>query len=285
MKKGLGRGLLDLMKDDERPVNSSLLQGNGTNITIIPLSNIKPNPNQPRTIYDQKELQELANSIKENGVLQPVIVRRKRGTGNMFEIIAGERRFRAAELAEVGSLPSIIKDISDEDAMIIALIENLQREDMNAIDTANGVNSLIQTHGYSHEEVARFLGKSRSYVTNLLRLLKLAPDLQEKLKNREISASVARTIVSIPDIEKVKELLENDNVTVKDIQKFTKPKKVRLQNSKETTVLRMEMDLTHHLKVPATISYKRNGKYEIILKINSIEKLKELVYYHLIKGV
>ncbi len=289
-KKGLGKGLYDLMKEDEGApsvFSSFFNSGKNNNVSIVPISNIEANPNQPRTSYSTQELEELALSIKENGVLQPIIVRRKPGAANLFQIVAGERRYRAADLAGLDTIPAIIKDLSDKEVMVIALIENLQREDMNAIDTANGLNSLIDTYSYSHEQIAQMLGKSRSYITNLLRLLKLPDDIKEKLKNKEISPSLARTIVSMPDLEKVKELLQKQNLTVKDVSaiKENQANMSKPLSDKDKELLKMEGDLTSYYKMPVKINHKKMGNYEIVIKINSVEKLKEIIYHHLIKGV
>ncbi|HKB67404.1 MAG TPA: ParB/RepB/Spo0J family partition protein [Pyrinomonadaceae bacterium] len=193
-RKALGRGL------------GALLSAEGTATAYeetneIATELIDPSPLQPRSVFDDRKLDELANSIRSNGVVQPVLLRRK---GNRFELIAGERRWRAAEKAGLIKIPAVIRNVSDDKVLEIALIENIQREDLNPIEEAKAYKSLIETLGLTQETVGERVGRDRSYVTNYLRLLKLPEDLQELLQTGRISTGHARTLLGLdqPDIQR-----------------------------------------------------------------------------------
>src|SRR4029077_10326552 len=184
----------------------ALLSAEGTataseETTEIAIELIDPSPLQPRTVFDNGKLEELAKSIRTNGVVQPVLLRRK---GNRFELIAGERRWRAAEIAGLIKIPAAIRNVSDEKVFEIALIENIQREDLNPIEEARAYKSLIETLGLTQETVGERVGRDRSYVTNYLRLLKLPDDLQELLQTGRMSTGHARTLLGVehPDIQR-----------------------------------------------------------------------------------
>lgn len=193
-RKALGRGLGALLSAEGTATASE-----ETNEIAIEL--IDPSPLQPRSVFDDGKLDELANSIRTNGVVQPVLLRRK---GNRFELIAGERRWRAAELAGLIKIPAVIRSVSDDKVLEIALIENIQREDLNPIEEARAYKKLIETLGLTQETVGERVGRDRSYVTNYLRLLKLPEDLQELLQAGRISTGHARTLLGVhqPDIQR-----------------------------------------------------------------------------------
>ena len=164
----------------------------------IPIAQIKPNKNQPRKDFDEAELAELADSIAQNGIIQPLLVRRK-GTG--YEIVAGERRYRAAKLAKLTEVPVLVRDVSDEDIFRLALIENLQRSDLNPIEEAKGYQTLIKTGGLTQEELAKAVSKSRSAVANTMRLLDLPAEIQNMLSEGSLSAGHARAVLAVPTKE------------------------------------------------------------------------------------
>ena len=193
-RKALGRGLGALLSAEGTATASE-----ETNEIAIEL--IDPSPLQPRSVFDDGKLDELAKSIRTNGVVQPVLLRRK---GNRFELIAGERRWRAAELAGLIKIPAVIRSVSDDKVLEIALIENIQREDLNPIEEARAYKKLIETLGLTQETVGERVGRDRSYVTNYLRLLRLPEDLQELLQAGRISTGHARTLLGVdqPDIQR-----------------------------------------------------------------------------------
>jgi ParB family chromosome partitioning protein len=193
-RKALGRGLGALLSAEESaPITEETNE--------VPLGLIDPGTFQPRTVFDEVKLEELAKSIRANGVVQPVLLRRK---GDRFELIAGERRWRAAQLAGLSKIPAVVRNVSDDSVLEIALIENIQREDLNPIEEARAFKKLIETLGLTQETVAERVGRDRSYVTNYLRLLKLPEDLQELLQSGRISTGHARTLVGLeqPDVQR-----------------------------------------------------------------------------------
>ena len=191
-KSGLGKGLESLMGEANAEVGAPAAD------STLPISKIKPNKGQPRKNFNPDELAELADSIKQNGILQPIIVRKK---GTTYEIVAGERRYQAAKLAGLDEVPVVIRDISDEDVFKLALIENLQRSDLNPIEEAQGYKQLLENNGLTQEEVARLVSKSRSAITNTLRLLDLTDEVQQLMSEGNLTAWHARAILSVPSEE------------------------------------------------------------------------------------
>ena len=225
-RKALGKGLEQLFSNESLYVNPlETLDEIAENtpkedIVEIKVSELRSNPYQPRQTFDQEKLVELANSIKEFGVLEPIIVTKSiKG----YEIVAGERRTKACELVGIETIPAIIKDFSDEEMMQIALLENIQRENLSAIEEAEAYNNLIKALNITQEELAKKIGKSRSYVTNLLGLLNLPKDVQNKLINKEISMSHARVLSKIDDEEKVIILADKvikEKMNVRDLERY-----------------------------------------------------------------
>jgi len=188
-QKGLGRGLGALLGDfTEEPAEKSAYQ-------LLPIYKVEPNPDQPRTSFDEEELQALADSIEVHGIIQPLTVREM--PNGYYQIIAGERRWRAARIANLSEVPAVILEADDKKAMELALIENLQRQDLNPVEEALGYQTLIQEYGLTQEDAAKQVGKSRPAVANALRLLGLCPEVLEKLRNEEISAGHARAILQL----------------------------------------------------------------------------------------
>ncbi len=195
---GLGRGLSALMDESARPATEDEGATENRGVREIEIGRIRPNPNQPRMHFSEESIDELADSIGERGVLQPILLRPH---GDGYEIIAGERRWRAAQRARLHSIPAIVRDVDDAAAAEIALIENIQREDLNAIEEAEGYQQLIEHHGHSAEDIGRLVHKSRSHVANLLRLLDLPAFVREALVRGDISMGHARAVATAPDPE------------------------------------------------------------------------------------
>ena len=191
-KNGLGKGLVSLMGEANAEVGSVAPDN------MLPIARIKANPNQPRKNFDETKLKELADSIKQNGILQPLLVRK---SGNSYQIVAGERRYQAAKLAGVKELPVVIRDVSDDEVLQLALIENLQRADLNPIEEAQGYRQLIDDRGLTQEELGKILSKSRSAIANTLRLLDLPEEVQNLMAAGELTAGHARAILAVPSQE------------------------------------------------------------------------------------
>lgn len=275
-KGGLGKGLGALIAE-AAPVDISKPQESNIDITgeesmdkvrYIKTFDIMPNVNQPRKTFDEDKIQELANSIIQHGVIQPIVLRKK---DKGYEIVAGERRWRAAIKAGLSEVPCLIREFSDEQNMLIAIIENMQREDLNPIEEAEGLNQMIVTFGMTQEEVSKSLGKSRPYITNSLRLLKLPEYVQELVSTGKMSAAHGRTVVTMTD-ESARKLLcdriVKEGLSVRETERLaaeiSKPKKKQAKKQKNPDVKRVEAELKEILGTKISIEQKGSkGKIEI----------------------
>lgn len=231
-KKALGKGLEQLFSNnviDFENFEDTVVEENKKDVTEINIDEIRSNPYQPRRTFDTETLNELAKSIEEYGVVQPIIVKKSiKG----YELIAGERRTKAAKIAGLKVIPAIIKDFDDQQMMEIALIENIQREDLNPIDEAVSISNIIKLRGYTQDEFANKFGKSRSYVTNILGLLKLPDDVKKMVEKRTLSMSHARVLSKIDDDEKVIRLAKQvitDELSVRDLERITQDEKKEVE--------------------------------------------------------
>lgn len=254
-KRGLGRGLEALFNENGAEENFEL------NSDKLALSKIDINPEQPRKTFDETALNELAESIKEKGVLQPLLVRPVK---NRYQLVAGERRFRAAHIAKLKEVPVIIKDLSDKDSMEIALIENLQREDLNAVEEAQGIKLLMDKYSLTQEEVAGKLSKSRPAVANSIRLLNLSDKILSQLKDGLLSAGHARALLSIEDQakrEEIADLIIKNNLSVRETEKLVKKKPVRprKKSTRADFYDEAELALKDVLGRKVNIKKKKNG--------------------------
>ena len=254
-------------------------------IAYIDINDIKPNLNQPRKNFDEEKLWELANSIKEHGLIQPVVLRR---SGAGYEIVAGERRWRAARLIGVKELPCIIKELSDEENMLLAIIENMQREDLNPIEEAEGINQMMDTYGLTQEQVSKSLGKSRPYITNSLRLLKLTEAVRDYVSNGMLTSGHARALAAIASEAKQKELADTvirDGLSVRQIEKLAQEsksggaKKKAKPRTKSADVRRVEEDLKEIFGTKVNLNQSgRKGKIEIeFYSREELDRLLELL--------
>ena len=223
-KKALGKGLEQLFSNtviDFDNFEKDIVEENEKNVTEINIDDIRSNPYQPRKTFDIESLNELAKSIKEYGVVQPIIVKKSiKG----YELVAGERRTKAAKIAGLKKIPAIIKDFDNQEMMEIALVENIQREDLNPIDEATSISNIIKLRGYTQEEFANKFGKSRTYVTNILGLLKLPDEVKKLVEKRSLSMSHARVLSKIDDDDKVIDLAKKvitDSLSVHDLEKMS----------------------------------------------------------------
>lgn len=231
-KKALGKGLEQLFSNnviDFENFEDTVVEENKKDVTEINIDEIRSNPYQPRRTFDTETLNELAKSIEEYGVVQPIIVKKSiKG----YELIAGERRTKAAKIAGLKVIPAIIKDFDDQQMMEIALIENIQREDLNPIDEALSISNIIKLRGYTQDEFANKFGKSRTYVTNILGLLKLPDDVKKMVERRTLSMSHARVLSKIDDDEKVVRLAKQvitDELSVRDLERITQEEKKEVE--------------------------------------------------------
>lgn len=272
-QSGLGKGLSALMM--ENAVDDMV----STN--TLSINEIIPNKDQPRKTFDEGALQELADSIIQHGVLQPLLVR-PLPTGG-YQLVAGERRWRASRIAGLKEVPVVIKELSDVETMEIAIIENLQREDLNPIEEAEGLQALIDRCGFTQEDVAVSVGKSRPAIANALRLLKLPPEVRDMTRNGEISAGHARALLAFDNDAMIYEISQNivkNNLTVRDVERLSKTKeninKVRSSSRRRDSFYdEVELSLTEVLGRKVKV-YNGRGKGTLEIEFYSVDDLKEI---------
>ena len=283
-RRALGRGLEELFNIEDINYNKleeKIMETVDENeVKELPLSKLRVNPYQPRKTFNEESLKELAESIKEHGVIQPIIVKK---SIKDYEIVAGERRFRASRLAGKETIPAIIKDFTDEQMMEIAVLENLQREDLNSIEEALGFEMLMKNLNLTQEALAKRVGKSRSYITNMLGLLTLPNNVKELVKKGKISTSHARTLSKLEDTEKIEELankIVNENLNVRELEQTTKesPKKVKQHHvTKNREYELLEQDLENFLGTKVKI---KNKKLEIGYENeNDLNRILEIINF------
>ncbi|MBQ4070018.1 MAG: ParB/RepB/Spo0J family partition protein [Alphaproteobacteria bacterium] len=285
-KFGLGRGLSDLQQAKGVIPDISLLTPvERVVVKQVPLVQIGANPDQPRKTFSDEELSDLAASIKEKGVLQPILLRSVSGRDYLYEIVAGERRFRASKMAGLADIPALVKTMSDENAMEIALIENVQRENLNPIEEANAYQNLMTTCGYELSDVARLIGKSESYIKNSLRLITSLPSsVQNLIAQGKISGSHGRalTVAENPDALAQKIIAQNLSVAATEQLVKSAPRaKNRRQTSSKTMdaahVRDIETRMKNALGVPVKLIERRGGAGQIVLSFSTRVQLQELV--------
>lgn len=284
-KFGLGRGLADLQMTKGTIPDISVLTGvERVVVKQIPLAQIGTNPDQPRKTFNDDELNDLAASIREKGVLQPILLRTVTGRPYMYEIVAGERRYRASKLAGLNEIPALVKSLSNENAMEIALIENVQRENLNPIEEANAYQNLMTECGYELGDVVRLIGKSESYIRNIMRITALPESVKALVASGEISASHARTIAVAENPEVLAHKIISEKMSVADTQRLVnngkKAGKCREKISKTIDpkiVHDMESTVTKNIGAPVKIVERRGGAGQIVISFATRIQLEELI--------
>ena len=281
-KTSLNKGLEALLGDVAESKNSEKPQKNVKKETKeksseVLLSQIRANQYQPRTSFDQKKLEELAESIKKHGVIQPVLVRKD---GKGFELVAGERRFRAAKLAKLKKIPVVVSNISDVQSLEIAILENIQREDLNPLEVAKGYQRLKDEFGYTQEAVAKSVGKPRSSVANSLRLLTLSPKIQDEIDKGAISEGHAKVLLSVDGVKAEQLLMRiiSENLSVRDLEKqiTENPSQTLKKEKKSRDELNLESALSSRIGSKVTIEDK-DGKGKMVIKYYSYEELDGII--------
>ena len=274
--KGLGRGLSALMGDipqDNAQTKSSSEK--------IPIHFVYANPSQPRKNFNQELLNELSESIKEQGIIQPILVRKK--SEDKYEIVAGERRWRAAQLAKIHEVPVIILNIDDKKSLEFAILENIQRSDLNGIEEALGYDNLVKKFGYSQETLSKILGKSRSHIANTLRLAGLPEEIKKMISDGLLTAGHARCLVNVPDNVKLAKIIVNKNLSVRQAeflvkkeQVFSSLKKIP-RNNKDTNIKSLESDLGLLMGIKVDIKNKKNNSGEIKFSYKNLDQLNKII--------
>jgi len=280
-KRGLGRGLSALMADVQ-PEPHPDIERRLTN--LVPIEKLEPNPDQPRRSFPQEELDSLANSIKEKGIIQPLIVRKNAAKTNSYEIVAGERRWRAAQLAKLHEVPVLVREFDDREVLEIAIIENIQREDLNPVDEAKGFRLLMDRFGHTQEEMSKALSKSRSHIANMLRLLQLPDDVQDLLQTGKLSAGHARALITSPDASKLAKMVLAKGLSVREVERLVKEgvkksgsKPARRSKSKDADTINLEQELSSTIGMKVSIDHKNGTEsgavtisYESMLDLDAL---------------
>jgi len=263
-KKGLGRGLADLKAQMGNLGQSSVLAGvERVVVKPIPISQIAANHNQPRKFFDKDALADLAASIKERGVLQPILIRPVFGEKHLYELIAGERRWRAAQMAGLTEIPALIKPMTDENSAEIAVIENIQRENLSPIEEAAGYKSLIEKFSYSTADLSRLMGKSESHLRNVMRLLVLPESVQELVNSGHLSSSQARAIIASDDPGKLAKMAVEQNLNVRDLEDLTRRQAAK-RSTKPKRINAMDMDAAKEIEKKIGAATKLKTKVRVM---------------------
>ena len=274
--KGLGKGLSALMGDV--PLENIQTKSSSEK---IPIHFVYANPSQPRKNFNQELLNELSESIKEQGIIQPILVRKK--SEDKFEIVAGERRWRAAQLAKIHEVPVIILNIDDKKSLEFAILENIQRSDLNGIEEALGYDNLVKKFGYSQETLSKILGKSRSHIANTLRLAGLPEEIKKMISDGLLTAGHARCLVNVLDNVKLAKIIVNKNLSVRQTEFLVKKeqvlsssKKVKT-NRKDTNIESLENDLGLFMGIKVEIKNKKNNSGEIKFSYKNLDQLNKII--------
>ena len=276
-KRGLGRGIEALFQENKEQNNK---KNNKSNIfDNLPIELIKPNPLQPRKSFDKELLEQLADSIKDKGVLQPIIVKELKGKEKAWQIIAGERRWRAAQIAGLHEIPVHIKNIKDEEVAIIALIENIQRENLSAIDEAKGYKKVMEKFSITHEELSTTMHRSRAYISNFIRLLSLPKDVQKLLEEKKINVGQARPLIGNPNSLSLAKVIISKKLNVRQVEELLKVGVIaKSKNKKELdiNILNLEKEIEASSGLKTSIKDK-NGKGKITFTYKNLDQLDELI--------
>ena len=270
IKKGLGRGLSSLIGETKQELN----------INKLPISNLLSNKFQPRKIFDEDNLQDLTNSIKERGIIQPIIVRKSADQNSRYEIIAGERRWLAAQKAGLHEVPVVIIDADDLKSLEFAIVENVQRHDLSAIEEARGYQRLIEEFSYDQEKVAKFIGKSRSHIANFLRLLNLPVEVLKLVETKKISVGHAKILVGLDNIELVVKKILEKNLSVRQTENFVKIFKKKKQSPKllkDANLKALESLIIEKIGLNILIKNKKNNTGSLVVEYKDLDQLNKII--------
>jgi len=273
--RGLGRGLSALIGEEAVPTRG---EARARSSRTVPIAFLKPNRFQPRKRFAEEDLNDLVQSVKEKGILQPILVRPMAGDPNSFEIVAGERRWRAAQLAKLHDVPVVVREMSDGEALELAIIENVQRQDLNAIEEAGAYHELMDRFAYTQEKVASEVGKSRSHVANTLRLLKLPESVKAMVRDGRLTAGHARTLIGLSDPEaRAKEILASAlNVRESEQRSNVKKGKIHKRAVDDPNVKALESSVSNALGLKVQILHKGDKGGEVRVSYKSLEQLDDI---------
>ena len=270
IKKGLGRGLSSLIGESKVESQTNQLQ----------VSDLIPNKYQPRKIFDENNLEDLTNSIKERGIIQPIIVRKSKEDKSKFEIIAGERRWLAAQRAGLHNVPVVVTEADDLKSLEFAIVENVQRHDLNPLEEAQGYKRLIDEFSYDQEKVSKFIGKSRSHITNSLRLLTLPDEVLKLIKTQKLTAGHAKILVGLDNASFVALKIVEKKLSVRQAENFVKlfkNKKQKLSRSKDTNITALELSISNKIGLNVDIQNNKRNKGKISFEYKDLDQLNKII--------
>ena len=274
-KKGLGRGLTALFGDQQEKVKKDdKTRSNGLKANIADLS---PNKYQPRVHFDEEKLKELANSIKKNGTIQPIAVREDKVDPGRYEIVAGERRWLAAQKAGLHEVPIVLLDLDDNEALEVAIVENIQRDDLNVIEEAKGYKRLSEEFGYDHEKIANFMSKSRSHISNTLRLLTLPKDVIAMIEEGNLTAGQARPLIGLPSATNIAEEIVAKNLSARSVELLVRNKKGPQKSGQirvDSNILSEQNKIEENLGLNVNIQNKRDNSGKITILYKNLEQFE-----------
>ncbi len=270
IKKGLGRGLSSLIGETKVEPQKNQL----------PISDLVPNKYQPRKIFDESNLEDLANSIKERGVIQPIIVRKLNSEKTKFEIIAGERRWLAAQKAGLHYVPVVVTEADNLKSLEFAIVENVQRQDLNPLEEAQGYKRLIDEFSYDQEKVSKFIGKSRSYITNALRILTLPQDVIKLIESQVLTPGHAKILVGLDNASFVANKIVENKFSVRQAENFVKifkKKKQKSSNTKDANILALELSISNKIGLNVDIQNNNRNKGKIYFEYKDLDQLNKII--------
>ena len=270
LKKGLGRGLSSLLGDSSKKINTNK----------ISIKDIYRNKFQPRKHFDKSALEELTNSIREQGVIQPIVVRPDKSSSGKYEIIAGERRWLASQNAGLHEVPAVILDVDDIKSLEFAIVENVQRQDLNPIEEAKGYQKLIDEFSYDQEKLSKFIGKSRSYIANSLRLLSLPEEVLSMVIHGDLSSGHARTLVGLNNSTEIAKKIVQNKLSVRQSEVLVRQyrdKKFKVISKKDPNILDLQKNLEEKIGLTVSISNKKNNSGTISFEYQDLDQLNRLI--------
>ncbi len=270
-KKGLGRGLSALFGDEKPKDKPQEIKQSNT----VPISDLSPNPYQPRQYFSNEKLEELSSSIKKNGIIQPIAVRPSKSESGKYEIVAGERRWLAAQRAGLHEIPVTVLDLSDVETLEVAIVENIQRDDLNPVEEARGYKRLNEEFNYDHESISKLMSKSRSHISNSLRLLTLPKDVIAMLEERTLTSGQARPLIGISNASAIAEEIVSKNYSARKVEYLTRNKKGNLKEKKlDINIIKAQERIEKILGLKINISNKKNNSGKITIEYKDLEQFE-----------
>ena len=270
IKRGLGRGLSSLLGDTSKKIDTSK----------VAITDISRNKFQPRKTFDKENLQELTDSIREQGIIQPIVVRPDKNNAGKYEIIAGERRWLASQNAGLHEVPVVILNVDDVKSLEFAIVENVQRQDLNPVEEAMGYQKLIDDFNYNQDKLSKFIGKSRSYIANSLRLLSLPKDILLMIENQDLSAGHARTLIGLNNAEGIAKKIVQKKLSVRQAEVLTRQfreKKLKLIHKKDSNILDLQKLLEEKTGLNISINNKKNNSGTISFEYRDLDQLDKII--------